>query len=124
MGAVPISNMIDPSGKWRMHGNWCGRRWTGGYDKYFEEMTDKEKKNLAPPLSRWDRCCMEHDYCYFKCREERRKGLLNWTEYKACLYFCDLQLKWCWWIFVPQGIVKRVQMYGFTLLMRKYQMFC
>lgn len=65
-------NMIDPAGL-RGFWNWCGRGWAGGKPKFFEEMTDKEKKNLKPPTNWIDFCCMEHDYCYYDCREGEEK---------------------------------------------------
>lgn len=62
--------MIDPEGLLGRYGNWCGRGWSGGKEKYLDDMTEKERKHLLQPIDDKDYCCMQHDYCYYYCRKK------------------------------------------------------
>jgi RHS repeat-associated protein len=59
---------IDPFGLVKVHGNWCGPDWTGGYTRPWDELTDAEKKKVKPPVDKTDEACKKHDICYGACR--------------------------------------------------------
>jgi RHS repeat-associated protein len=80
---------IDPSGLVKVHGNWCGPDWTGGYTKPWNELTDSEKKKVKPPVDKTDEACKKHDICYGACRT----GLpCNPDGRSACFKKCDDEL--------------------------------
>jgi RHS repeat-associated protein len=78
----------DPSGRTKVHGNWCGPDWTGGK---VEEYNPGRNKNgyYNDPLDAEDEVCKHHDICYFNCRSQYPcdKG-----ERKKCLTNCDYTL--------------------------------
>lgn len=55
----------DPSGLFKIHGKWCGPKWTGGVK---EPYTDVDADEYAAPQGYVDAVCMHHDICYFECR--------------------------------------------------------
>jgi len=78
-------NMIDPSGLLGRYGYWCGRGWTGGKEKYLDDMTKEERKHLLQPKDDKDYCCMKHDYCYYYCRKDK-----NHPSWGGCQLGCDI----------------------------------
>jgi len=61
-------NGIDPFGRAKIYGNWCGPNWTGGYKADFNELTDDQRRNAASPIDPLDAACAKHDKCYGHCR--------------------------------------------------------
>ena len=57
----------DPSGNWRIHGNWCGPNWTGGQTEPYIPSHDQDGY-YKDPRDYVDKVCSHHDKCYAKCR--------------------------------------------------------
>ncbi len=84
VGQNPI-NYKDPSGKTKIHGNWCGPNWTGAQVEEYSPLRDHDGY-YKEPIDAEDRPCKVHDICYYKCRA---KYLCDKGERKACLTQCD-----------------------------------
>ncbi len=84
----------DPNGLWKWYGNWGGPNWTGGYEKPYDELTQKEKDSAKPPIDAQDSCYQSHDMCYGQCRDTAscQKDSSNTS---SCFNSCDLQLNMC-----------------------------
>jgi len=54
---------------WKVHGNWCGPNWTGGKAGEYDPAIDKAG-GYSPPQDALDTACMQHDMCYYQCRQE------------------------------------------------------
>ena len=59
----------DPEGLVKLHGNWCGPNFSGGFSKPFDQLDDAEKKAVLPPVDKLDSCCRTHDLTYASCRK-------------------------------------------------------
>ena len=78
--------------------------WSGGEPLSVDEMTDKQRrklKGLEGPIDWIDFCCMEHDFCYYKCKVLRRQGVLDFFWYLMCLLDCDYERMECWGYGIP-----------------------
>jgi RHS repeat-associated protein len=64
----PLS-FTDPEGLVKLHGNWCGPNWTGGFTKSYDKLSDAERKAALPPVTKLDSCCQTHDIVYAVCRK-------------------------------------------------------
>ena len=80
---------VDPFGRFKVHGNWCGPDWTGGYKKEWNQLTPAEQQNAAPPVDPVDAACMRHDKCYGACRNKYPCGA---ADRSRCFADCDLTL--------------------------------
>jgi RHS repeat-associated protein len=60
---------IDPFGRAKIHGNWCGSDWTGGYKTDFNSLTPDQRRNVAAAVDPLDEACERHDKCYGHCRD-------------------------------------------------------
>jgi len=80
---------VDPFGRSKVYGNWCGPNWTGGYKKPWDELTPAEQQNAAPPVDPIDAACMKHDKCYAGCRG---KYPCSAPDRSRCFADCDLTL--------------------------------
>jgi RHS repeat-associated protein len=80
---------IDPFGRSKIYGNWCGANWTGGYKKPWDELTPVEQQSAAPPVGPVDAACMKHDKCYAGCRG---KYPCSANRRVTCFADCDLSL--------------------------------
>lgn len=76
-------NYRDPSGKKKVHGNWCGPDWTGGLSEQYTPAHDSSYKN---PIDYVDQVCMHHDKCYYKCR---KKNQCDAGDREECMHSCD-----------------------------------
>lgn len=81
---------IDPFGRYKVHGNWCGPNWTGGYKKPWDELTPAEQQHAAPPVDPVDAACMKHDKCYAGCRG---KYPCSASDRSRCFAACDFTLE-------------------------------
>lgn len=59
----------DPSGLWKIHGQWCGPNWTGGRIEPYIPSHDKDGF-YAPGIDYVDIPCSNYDKCYEKCRDK------------------------------------------------------
>ncbi|MFO0147156.1 MAG: RHS repeat-associated core domain-containing protein [Betaproteobacteria bacterium] len=64
----PLS-FTDPEGLVKLHGNWCGPNWTGGFNKSYDKLSDAERRAALPPVTKLDSCCQTHDIVYAVCRK-------------------------------------------------------
>jgi RHS repeat-associated protein len=80
---------IDPLGLVKVHGNWCGPDWTGGYKKEWNQLTPNEQQHAKLPIDPIDVSCMKHDKCYASCRA---KLPCSPDGRSACFGDCDLTL--------------------------------
>jgi RHS repeat-associated protein len=78
-------NYRDPSGKAKIHGNWCGPNWTGGQVEEYNSARDK-KGYYKDPIDAEDAVCKNHDICYFNCRS---KYSCDQEARRKCLVGCD-----------------------------------
>jgi RHS repeat-associated protein len=78
-------NYRDPSGKTKIHGNWCGPNWTGGQVEEYSSARDKDG-HYKNPIDKEDTVCKHHDICYFNCRS---KFACDKGERKKCMTGCD-----------------------------------
>ncbi len=76
----------DPSGKWKVHGNWCGPNWTGGMTEPYDPTHPALYKKPVDPV---DEVCKHHDICYYRCRLNHP---CNTDERRHCMRMCDLTL--------------------------------
>jgi RHS repeat-associated protein len=76
----------DPSGKTRIHGNWCGPNWTGGLKEQYNPAHDPIYKD---PVDYVDEVCEWHDKCYYRCRKELP---CDQNERRKCMRECDYRL--------------------------------
>jgi RHS repeat-associated protein len=60
------ANAIDPTGLFKVYGNWCGPDWTGGRK---EAYTPHLQAYYRSPINPLDSACETHDVCYYQCRE-------------------------------------------------------
>jgi RHS repeat-associated protein len=60
-------NAIDPSGLFKVYGNWCGPDWTGGRR---EAYTPQSRSYYSAAIDALDSACERHDVCYYQCREK------------------------------------------------------
>lgn len=87
----PLSG-IDPTALVKLHGNWCGPDFSGGFSKPYDKLDDAEKKATLPPVDKLDRCCQTHDIVYAMCRKA------NSCDAKArqkCFEAADRELSSC-----------------------------
>lgn len=71
-----------------LHGWWCGPNWTGGLN---EEFNPKHLPTYYVPSDDIDNACMNHDICYYQCRQENkcnRQGRIKCMQQK-----CNATLK-------------------------------
>jgi RHS repeat-associated protein len=80
---------IDPTGRIKIHGNWCGPDWTGGFKAEFNQLTPNQRRNVEPPIDPVDAACEKHDKCYAHCRERFPCSASNRV---MCFSQCDLAL--------------------------------
>jgi hypothetical protein len=59
---------IDPFGRAKIYGYWCGPNWTGGYQTDFNQLTPNQRRNAAAAVDPLDAACEHHDKCYARCR--------------------------------------------------------
>jgi hypothetical protein len=80
---------IDPNGLegFRFYGNWCGPNWTGGHREPYTPNPDPNY--YLPPVDMVDKACMNHDICYYYCRDNFPCAL---SERGKCMTDCDRQL--------------------------------
>jgi RHS repeat-associated protein len=87
------TNLVDPTGKFVVHGNWCGPDWTGGHRESYNPANDILGPNGAPyyngPIDYTDSICRDHDICYYGCRRDHPcdKG-----SRRNCMRQCDYNL--------------------------------
>jgi RHS repeat-associated protein len=81
---------MDPTGRYKVYGNWCGPNWTGGYSKSWDELSARERRNAARPIDFLDSQCMRHDKCYARCRTENP---CQPEERSPCFRLCDYALE-------------------------------
>ena len=96
----------DPTGLLKLHGNWCGPAFSGGFSKPYDKLDDAEKKAVLPPVDKLDSCCQTHDIAYTACRK------VNPCDAKArqqCLEAADRTLS--------SGSAKAGSSYGANLLL-------
>jgi RHS repeat-associated protein len=81
-------NFNDPSGLFKIHGNWCGPNWTGGQTEPYIPSHDVGDY-YKDPIDHVDIACSHHDKCYSKCRDSHpcKKGARRHCERK-----CDYAL--------------------------------
>jgi RHS repeat-associated protein len=83
----------DPSGNWKIHGNWCGPNWTGGHKEQYIPTNDKKQADGTPyykePRDYVDKVCSHHDKCYSKCRA---KHPCSPSGRRLCEKKCDIFL--------------------------------
>ncbi|MCK4234156.1 RHS repeat-associated core domain-containing protein [candidate division WOR-3 bacterium] len=88
-------NMIDPTGLKKYYGYWCGDKWMGGKEMYFEDMQPSDFKTLEEFWDDLDRCCMEHDSHIWYCRFMRDQGIFDEEKYRQCENEADRNLSAC-----------------------------
>lgn len=74
----------DPSGEFKVHGNWCGPDWTGGKKEQFSPDTADYKS----PIDALDSSCRTHDMCYYNCRTDEKTKCDDGAR-SACFQRCD-----------------------------------
>lgn len=77
---------IDPFGRSKVYGNWCGGDWTGGYTQEFNDLTPNQIRNALAAIDPLDAACERHDKCYARCRLFYR---CDASQRYACMYDCD-----------------------------------
>ena len=77
----------DPLGLFTYHGNWCGPSWTGGREETYKPNSDPNY--YKPPIDMVDKACMNHDICYYECRESFSCSSLDRGK---CMTECDRSL--------------------------------
>jgi RHS repeat-associated protein len=82
-------NGIDPFGRMKIYGNWCGPNWTGGYPRPWDELYPIEQQRVSAPVDPVDAACMKHDKCYAGCRG---KYPCSAPDRSRCFADCDLTL--------------------------------
>jgi RHS repeat-associated protein len=87
----PISNS-DNYGLQKLHGNWCGPDFTGGFSKSYDKLDEAEKKAVLPPVDKLDQCCQIHDVVYAACR---KKFPCDADARQQCFQEADRQLAQC-----------------------------
>ena len=80
---------VDPTGRVKIHGNWCGPDWTGGFKAEFNQLTPNQRRNVAPPIDPVDAACEKHDKCYGRCRDNYP---CSPSDRSRCFLDCDLTL--------------------------------
>jgi RHS repeat-associated protein len=88
VGQDPLGG-VDPLGLVKVHGNWCGPDWTGGYKKEWNQLTPNEQQLAKLPIGPIDVSCMKHDKCYASCRAG---SPCNPDARSTCFADCDLTL--------------------------------
>jgi RHS repeat-associated protein len=76
----------DPSGKTRIHGNWCGPNWTGGVR---EPYNPDHVLSYKDPVDYVDGVCKDHDICYYNCRKNHP---CSREDRRHCMRMCDYDL--------------------------------
>ena len=61
---------IDPFGRSKIYGYWCGSDWTGGYKTDWNHLNPNEQRNAKAAIDPLDAACEKHDKCYGQCRSE------------------------------------------------------
>ncbi|CAB1369747.1 RHS repeat-associated core domain-containing protein [Denitratisoma oestradiolicum] len=84
----PVSN-TDPTGLVKVHGNWCGPDWTGGFEKPWDELSVAERASVMAPRDDLDTACMVHDMCYASCRNKGECGGGDYLKRETCMKACD-----------------------------------
>lgn len=87
----PLS-YTDPKGLIKLHGNWCGPDWTGGFTKSYDKLSDAERKAALPPVTKLDGCCQTHDIVYAVCRSAHP---CDATARQKCFEEADRDLSSC-----------------------------
>jgi len=80
---------IDLFGRYRVHGNWCGPDWTGGFKSDFNNLTPSQRRNVKAAVDPVDAACEKHDKCYAHCRDNIP---CSPDGRSACFADCDLTL--------------------------------
>ncbi len=84
------ANFADPSGRVKVHGNWCGPNWTGGHKESYSH-EHGSYRSLAgpyydPPVDAEDAVCEKHDQCYAVCRDNYS---CDQGSRRDCMAICD-----------------------------------
>ena len=82
-------NGIDPFGRYKVHGNWCGPDWTGGYKTDFNSLTPDQRRNARAAVDPVDAACEKHDKCYGRCRDNHP---CSPNDRSRCFADCDFTL--------------------------------
>ena len=85
VGNDPV-NATDPTGLFKVYGNWCGPDWTGGRK---EAYAPNSSSYYQPPVSALDAACETHDICYYQCRANHG---CNGETRSQCFRECDQAL--------------------------------
>ena len=86
------TDLVDPTGLFGVHGNWCGPDWTGGNREQYNPAHDISGPSgpyYNGPIDYTDSVCRDHDMCYYGCRRDHkcdRDGRRN------CMRQCDRNL--------------------------------
>jgi hypothetical protein len=88
VGDNPLDG-VDPFGRYKVYGNWCGPDWTRGYKTDFNSLTPDQRRNVAPSIDPVDAACERHDKCYGRCRGNHP---CSPGDRSQCFADCDLTL--------------------------------
>ena len=86
------TDLVDPTGLFGVHGNWCGPDWTGGHREQYDPAHDISGPSgpyYNGPIDYTDSVCRDHDICYYDCRRDHKcdKG-----SRRNCMRDCDHNL--------------------------------
>jgi RHS repeat-associated protein len=81
-GNNPV-NAIDPTGLFKVYGNWCGPDWTG---RRRESYAPHASGYYQPPVNLLDAGCETHDVCYYQCR---KNNPCDGEARRQCFRQCD-----------------------------------
>ena len=82
-------NGIDPFGRYKVYGDWCGPDWTGGYTTDFNSLTPDQRRNARAAVDPVDAACEKHDKCYGRCRDNHP---CSPNDRSRCFADCDFTL--------------------------------
>jgi RHS repeat-associated protein len=93
-GLIWTPNIHNGSVAMKIHGNWCGPYWTGGFWKAWDEMDVNEQRitETRGVIDGLDSCCRTHDKCHANCR---KMYPCNKNMQEMCLGVCDRNLADC-----------------------------
>ncbi len=83
--AAPPDNIPQP---FIVHGNWCGPDWTGGQIGPYNPSIS-QAGGYSSPTDALDQACMNHDICYYNCRQSNACDPAGRT---SCFSACDRTL--------------------------------